>query len=218
MRLGISVRDILHAPRPARRDHRNPYRLRPPPWSAPGHTRPASRPGPSTSAATPPRPSSPSSPPTPTRPAPSESDRHEYGLPTPISCSPSASDRSPPPRTAPQTAPSTPGISSGRVHRRRIDAHLIRPGLQHPPKILHRPNPAPDTIRNKHLFRHPRRILEHHLPIIRRSRNIQKHQLVRPLARIKRRPLHRVPRVAQVDELRALNHSAVLHVEAGNNA
>ena len=103
-------------------------------------------------------------------------------------------------------------------HGGGINAHLIGPRIQHTADILDLADTAAHGQRDEHLsgdlFHH----MHHGFPIVGAGGNIQKSQLVRALFVIAARNLHRIPGIADIHELHALDHTPVVHVEAGNDA
>ena len=63
-----------------------------------------------------------------------------------------------------------------------------------------------------------RRHLDSRRTVVARGGNVQEDDLVRSLAVVGTRQLHRIARVAQAHKVDALDHTAVLDVQAGNHA
>ena len=63
-----------------------------------------------------------------------------------------------------------------------------------------------------------RRHLDSRRAVIARGGNVQEDDLVRTLAVVGARQLHRIARIAQAHKVDALNHTAVLDVQTGNHA
>src|SRR5664280_1732953 len=103
------------------------------------------------------------------------------------------------------------------VDRRRVDAHLVGPGAQEPSGIVDGADTAPDGERDEHLLGRAGHHLDHGAPVVRRGGDVEEHQLVRTLTVVAGGELHRVAGVEQVGEPDALDHPAVVHVEAGDH-
>jgi hypothetical protein len=94
----------------------------------------------------------------------------------------------------------------GVLHRRRVDAHLVRPGPQQGPEILHIPDPPADGEGDGEDLRHATHHLQQDPAVLDGGGDIQEDQLVGPFLLIKAGVRHRVPGVAQVNEPHPLNH------------
>ncbi len=81
-----------------------------------------------------------------------------------------------------------------------------------------RAHPAADGERHEAGFRGARHHIEDRVAVLVARRDVEEGELVRARRVIGDGGFDRVARVAQVDEVDALDDAAVLHVEAGNDA
>jgi hypothetical protein len=104
------------------------------------------------------------------------------------------------------------------LHRRRIDADFVGPGVKQEANVRQRAHAASDRQGHEDLGRS----LHHHIndgfTVFVRSGDIQKTQLVRAFTVVDAGHFHRIARIAQIDKTHSLNDSAVLDVQAGNDA
>ncbi len=103
-------------------------------------------------------------------------------------------------------------------YRGGINGDLIGTGIQHGAHILNLANTATDGQGNKYLAGHVFHHVHHGLAIIGTGRDIEKSNFIGPLLIIAARDFHRVTGIADIDELHALDHAALVHVETGNDA
>jgi len=103
------------------------------------------------------------------------------------------------------------------LHGGGVDGDLVRAGLQQVAEILQRLDAPADAVGDEHLFRGARGDIDNRAPPLVRSGDVQEHQLVRSLAVVKRRQLHRVPGVAEIEKIRPFHHPPVFHVQAGDH-
>ena len=90
--------------------------------------------------------------------------------------------------------------------------------MQNLARIIHRADAAADGQRNKYFARRARDHIDHGVAIVARRGDIQKHQFIRALLVIARGELHRIARVAQVDEVHAFDHAAAGDIQTGNDS
>ena len=84
--------------------------------------------------------------------------------------------------------------------------------------VLDGPDAAADRERDEHLVGRPCHRVEQDLSCVRGGRDVEEHDLVGALAIVGGRELRRIPGVAQVDEADPLDHAAISHVEARDDA
>jgi hypothetical protein len=60
--------------------------------------------------------------------------------------------------------------------------------------------------------------IDHRLALVRRSRDVEKHQLVRLLRVVGQRRFHRIPGVDQIHKIHTFDHAAVGHIKAGDDS
>ena len=72
--------------------------------------------------------------------------------------------------------------------------------------------------RDENLARGARDHVDHGVAIVARRGDVEEHQFVGALLVVARGEFHRIARVAQVDEVDALDHAAGGDVETGNDA
>ena len=99
-----------------------------------------------------------------------------------------------------------------------IDRDLVRAGLQQRPDIVDRAHAAAHRQRHEAGFRRAPDHIQHDAAIFMRRRDVEKAELVSAGGVIGDRRFHGVAGVAQIDEVDALDHPAVLDVEAGDHA
>ena len=85
-------------------------------------------------------------------------------------------------------------------------------------KILQGPDTAPHGQGNEYLLRCTLHHMDHGVPGITGGGDVQKNDLVRPLVRVEFCQLYRVSGIPDVDEVNALDHPSVPHVQAGNDS
>ena len=109
-------------------------------------------------------------------------------------------------------------ISSGVGDGGRVDAGLVRAGLQDAPEVFHGLDAAADAEGDEDLFGDPAGVVEHQVALLVRGRDVQKDQFVRALRVVQRGPLDGVAGIAQVEEVGAFDDAPVLDVQAGNDS
>ena len=106
--------------------------------------------------------------------------------------------------------------SGSRTAAELIDT-LSAPGLQERPDVVEGADPAADGQRHEaDLGRPPDHVQQDRPPLV-AGRDVQEDQLVGPLGIVPRRHLDRIAGVAEVQEVRPLDHPAVVDVEAGDD-
>ena len=118
---------------------------------------------------------------------------------------------------APNTSASSPE-QLGPRHRRRVHRHLVGPGVEHGLGVLDRADAAADRERDEHVVGAAPGQLGHGLAPLVRGGDVEEDDLVGALVLVARGQLDRVAGVADVHELDALDHAALVHVEAGDHA
>ncbi len=104
------------------------------------------------------------------------------------------------------------------AHGRRVERHLVGTGGNHGAHARQVAKAAAHGIGNGQLLGRMRRHLDSRRTVVARGGNVQKDDLVRTLAVVGTRQLHRIARIAQAHKVDALDHAAVLDVQAGNHA
>ena len=99
-----------------------------------------------------------------------------------------------------------------------VHAHFIRPGAQQLVHVLHAAHPAADGEGNEHLLGGAAHHVQHGATPGLGSRDVEEGEFVGPLGVVTRGEFHRIARVAQVLEIDSLDHAAVVHVQAGDDA
>ena len=105
-----------------------------------------------------------------------------------------------------------------RVHRRGIDRHLVGAAGEQLADVLDGAHAAADGERHEAGFRRARHHVEDGVAVFVAGGDVEEAQLVGAGRVIGDRRFHRIAGVAQIDEIDALDHAAVFHVEAGNDA
>ena len=95
---------------------------------------------------------------------------------------------------------------------------LSQPALSSARMSSMRPNAAADRQRHEDLLGRPPDHVDHDVAAFMAGRDVEKHQFVGPFFLVARRDLDRIPGVAQVDEIDALDHPAAIDVQTGNDA
>src|SRR5690606_16506790 len=103
-------------------------------------------------------------------------------------------------------------------HRGGIDGHLVGAGIEQVADVLHGAHAAAHGQRNEHLAGHALHGVQGGGAVVDTGGDVQEGDLVGALLVVAAGDLHRVAGVADVLELDALHHAAVVHVEAGNDA
>ena len=120
-----------------------------------------------------------------------------------------------------RTGPETPGrlLHNLRIENRRgVDADLLRPRLDQLRHILDRPDASADRKWHKTLLGHLPDHLIRDVPRLMAGGDVQEHQLVRARFVVLPRDLYRIARVAEVNKVDALDDSALVHIQARDNA
>ena len=103
-------------------------------------------------------------------------------------------------------------------HRRRVDRDLVGPGVEHGLGVGHRADASTDGEGDEDVVRGPPGELHHRVALVARGGDVEEAELVGPLGLVAHGQLDRVAGVADVDEVRALDHAAGVDVEAGDDA
>src|SRR5262249_38056152 len=104
------------------------------------------------------------------------------------------------------------------VDRGRIDRHFVRTAGQQSANIVHRAHAATDGKRHEARFRGSRHNIVYRFAHFVAGRYIEQVEPVGAGCIVSDCSLDRITRVAQIDEIDALDHSAVFHVETGDYA
>src|SRR5712691_2677240 len=104
------------------------------------------------------------------------------------------------------------------LYSRCIERSLIGAGSQRSPDILNAAYTATNGDGNKYLFRGPAHNIKHRGTIFKRSRDIEKNNLIRPFAIVKRGKLYRVTGITQVNKIDAFDHTSRRHIQTGDDA
>ena len=108
--------------------------------------------------------------------------------------------------------------SSGRASAAEFTLTLSAPGVEHGLRVLDRADPAADRERDEDVVGGaPRERRDGVPPLVRRG-DVEEDQLVGALRVVARGELHGVARVADVDEVRALDDASGVDVEARDDA
>jgi hypothetical protein len=118
---------------------------------------------------------------------------------------------------APKTSASS-SISSGRATGGRVHADLVGARVEHGLRVGHGADPSADRERDEDVVRGAPGQLDHGVAVLVRGRDVQEDQLVGALGVVALRELDRVARVAQVDEVRALDDPTGVDVQARDDA
>ena len=100
------------------------------------------------------------------------------------------------------------------LYRRGVDADLVGAGAQHAAGVVDRADTAAYRQRNEHLLGGAIDDVDHRVAPVGRRSDVEEDQFVGALGVVARGQLDRVTRVAQPDEVDALDHAAAGHVEA----
>ena len=111
------------------------------------------------------------------------------------------------------------GVDHVRIgDRGGIEAGLVGAGIEQPPHVFHGAHTATHGERDEHL---PRDALDHvqdQVAFVARGRDVQERDLVGTLVVVARSDLDRITRVAQLDELDALDDAPAGDVQARDDA
>ena len=126
--------------------------------------------------------------------------------------------RSRAPRTGRRTPRASSPSSSGRATAAEFTDTLSAPASSTAWASSTERTPPPIVNGMNTSSAHAARQRGHRLALLVRGRDVEEHDLVGALVLVAHRQLHRVPGVADVHELHALDHAALVHVEAGDHA
>src|SRR6266568_5920148 len=104
------------------------------------------------------------------------------------------------------------------LYSRCIERGLIGAGSQRGPDILKAAYTATNGDGNKYLFRGPAHNIKHGGTIFKGSRDIEKNDLIRPFAIVKRGKLYRITGITQVNKVDALDNTSHSHIQTGDDA
>ena len=110
------------------------------------------------------------------------------------------------------------GDQLGTPHGRGVDGHLVGAREQDAARIGHGADAAADGQRDEDLARGAGHHVRHDLARVARGGDVEKDQFVGAVAVVALGQFDGVARIAQVDEVDALDHAAAGDVEAGNDA
>src|SRR5690606_19158542 len=103
-------------------------------------------------------------------------------------------------------------------YRGGVDRDLVGTGVEQVADVLHVAHATADGQRNEHLAGHALDGVQCGVAVIDAGGDVEEGDLVGTLLVVASGDLHRVTGIADVLELDALDHAAVVHVEAGNDA
>ena len=98
-----------------------------------------------------------------------------------------------------------------------VDADLIGPLAEDVVEILYRPDTAAHRKGDGQLLGHPGGQIHHGRAALMGGRDVEKHHLVGTLPGIGGGHFNRVTRIPQIHEIDALDHTAVLDIQAGDD-
>src|SRR5690606_21905504 len=98
-----------------------------------------------------------------------------------------------------------------------VDADLVGTRAQQPVDIVDGAHPATDGERDEHLFSRATDDVEHRRAVATGGGDVEERQLVDTLLVVDGRHLDGVARIAQIDEVDALDHAARVDVQAGDD-
>ena len=110
--------------------------------------------------------------------------------------------------------PGRPAHELGVAHGRRVDRDLVGPRVQERPDVVQAADPAADRQRHEADLGRPPDHVPEDLPPLVAGGDVEEDQLVGPFRIIPRGDLDRIARVAEVEEVRPLDHAAMVDVEA----
>src|SRR6266699_3321227 len=99
------------------------------------------------------------------------------------------------------------------LHGRRIQGYLVCTATQDLLNVINRPQAATHREGNIDAVRHARHHSGDDISPVRRSRNIEKYELVRALIRISKATLDGITGIAQVYEMDTFHNTSVLYIE-----
>ncbi len=103
-------------------------------------------------------------------------------------------------------------------HRSGVDRDLVGAGIEQVADVLHAAHPTAHGQRDEHLAGHALDGVQGGVAVVDAGGDVEEGDLVGALLVVAAGDFHRVAGVANVLELDALDHAAVVHVEAGNDA
>src|SRR3984957_10207240 len=106
------------------------------------------------------------------------------------------------------------GEQLGAGDGRGVQRHLVRAGPQQPVHVVDAAHAAADRERDEDLLGGPADHVVHGVPAVAGRGDVEEHQLVGAVPVVGRGQLDRVPGIAQVTEVDALDHPAVIDVQA----
>src|SRR5690606_21821440 len=106
----------------------------------------------------------------------------------------------------------------GDEYRGGIDRDLVGTGVEQVADVLHVAHATANGQRNEYLAGHALDGVQRGVTVIDAGGDVEEGNLVGTLLVVAARDFHRVAGVADVLELDALDHAAVVHVEAGDDA
>ncbi len=104
------------------------------------------------------------------------------------------------------------------VHRRTVDADLVGPGQQNGAQVIDRAQAAAHGKRDKDRVGDAAHHLGDDFARLVRCRYVKKHQLISTFAIVDLSLFNRITGIDKIDEIHALDDTAVLDVQAGNDA
>src|SRR3546814_9764876 len=105
----------------------------------------------------------------------------------------------------------------GTVDCSRVNRDLVRTHPQEAARVLHAADAPADREGDEDLLGDPSGHLDSRVTGIRRGCDVQEHELVGALGVVAGGQLHRVPRVAEIDEFHALDDAPSVNVQAGDD-
>jgi hypothetical protein len=99
-------------------------------------------------------------------------------------------------------------------HGRRVDRHLVGPGVEHALRVCDLAHAAADRERHEHLVGRPAGQLDDRRALVGGRCDVEEHELVGAVAVVVGGELDRVPGVADVDEARPLDDAPRVDVHA----
>ena len=100
----------------------------------------------------------------------------------------------------------------------RVDADLVRTALEHPVKIFQRVDAAAHRERDKNFAGDAGQDIREQRPALEAGGDIVEHKFICTGSVVHAGHFHRVGHVPDAFKVRALDHAAIAHIKAGNNA
>ncbi len=113
--------------------------------------------------------------------------------------------------------PGRPADQLGVAHGRRVDGDLVRSRAQERADVVEAANPAADGQRHETDLGRPTDDVQQDRPIFVTGRDVEEHQLVGPFAIVPRGDLDRIAGVPEVQEVRPLDDTPMVDVQAGDD-